>query len=271
MFCICAAGENINKCTANHLIINMTTQSNSVLQNIIWPVLMGECSGCGVRIEFMAGRVTSRQDYKNFQDIEQKLIEWLRENQQKIKDVLAQQKELNRKVQKMDWRDDDYEEVSTLAMKYDGMVSKYSNQLCGLIPMLGLANCRDEGSSYNNHLIHILDRLSGVQLPVPDTPIPTRERPTTKIPAKDATPERLKESYREQAEWYEWAVDYTGTEAEKVRHELTNLRKLVEVKELELAGLESDYRSFGDILETYRELSGDSPIDPEQHQENCFD
>ncbi len=271
MFCICAAGENINKCTANHLIINMTTQSNSVLQNIIWPVLMGECFGCGDRIEFMAGRVTARLDYKNFQDMEQKLIEWLRPNQQKIKDVLAQQKELNRKVQKMDWRDDDYEDAYKMAGKCADTVAAFTNELGSLIPMLGLANCQDERSSYSNHLIHILDRLCNLQLPVPDTPIPTRERPTTKIPAKDATPERLKESYREQAEWYEWAVDYTGTEAEKVRRELTNLRKLIEVKELELAGLESDYRSFGDILETYKELSGDSPIDPEQHQEDCFD
>lgn len=249
----------------------MTTQTPSVIQTLILPVLMGECSGCGDRIEFMAGRVTARLDYKNFNDMEQKLIEWLRENQQKIKDVLAQQKELNRKVQKMDWRDDDYEDALTLAMKCDDKVYNYSNQLGSLIPMLGLANCQDERSSYSNHLIHILDRLCNLQLPVGETSTPVKERPTTKIPAKDATPERLKESYREQAEWYEWAVDYTGTEAEKVRRELTNLRKLIEVKELELAGLESDYRSFGDILETYKELSGDSPIDPEQHQEDCFD
>lgn len=247
----------------------MTTLSNSVLQNIIWPVLMGECSGCGDRIEFMAGRCADRPDYKNFQDMEEKLIEWLRPNQQKIKDVLAQQKELNRKVQKMDWRDDDYEDAVELARKCEDTVSAFANQLCGLIPMLGLAICRDEGSSYGNHLIHILDRLSMVQFP--ETQAPVKERPPTRIPAKDATPDCIKESYREQAEWYEWAVDYTGTEAEKARRELINLRKLVELKELELAGLEADYRSFGDILETYRELSGVSPIDPEQHQEDCFD
>jgi len=249
----------------------MTTQTPSVMQALIWHVLMGECPGCGDRIEFMAGRVTARQNYKNFQDMEQKLIEWLRENQQKIKDVLAQQKDLNRKVQKMHWRDDDYETTSTLAMKCDGIVSKYSNHLCGLIPMLGLANCRDEDIGYGNHIIHILDRLSTLQLPHPEPPTPVKERPATRFPAKEATPERIKESYREQAEWYQWAVDYTGTEAEKARNELSNLQKLIELKELELASLESDYRSFGDILETYRELSGDSPIDSEQHQEDCFD
>jgi predicted nucleic acid-binding Zn-ribbon protein len=248
----------------------MATHTPSIIQNIIWPVLMGKCSGCGDRLEFMAGRCTSRSDYKNFQDMEQKLIEWLRENQQKIKDVLAQQKKLNLEVQKMDWRDYD-NDVSDMVMKANSAVSKYSNHLCGLIPMLGLANCRDEDIGYGNHIIHILDRLSTLQLPHPEPPTPVKERPATRFPAKEATPERIKESYREQAEWYQWAVDYTGTEAEKARNELSNLQKLIELKELELGGLESDYRSFGDILETYRELSGDAATDPEQQQADCFD
>lgn len=247
----------------------MTTQTPSIVQKLIWQVLMGECPGCGERIEFMAGRYTSRSDYKNFEDMEQKLIEWLRENQQKIKDVLAQQKKLNLEVQKMDWREYD-NDVSDMVMKANSAVSKYSNQLCGIIPVLGLANCRDEEMGYGNHLIHILDRLSSLQLPHPEPPTPIKERPATKIPAKDATPERLKKSYREQADWYQWAVDYTGSEAEKARHELGNLRKLVELKELELADLDADNRSFRDILETYRELSADAVIDLNQQQEDCF-
>ena len=98
-----------------------------------------------------------------------------------------------------------------------------------------------------------------------------KERPPTRIPAKECAPERLKECYREQADWYEWAVDYSLTEAEKIRRELDKLRELVVVKELELAELESDARSFGDILETYRELAGDDEPDPAQQQEDCFD
>jgi len=100
-----------------------------------------------------------------------------------------------------------------------------------------------------------------------------RERPNTKFPAKDLTPERLRESYSEQADWYQWAVVYSQSEAEKVRKEIINLRHLLEFKELELADLEADTRSFGDMVETYRELAGDTGTIPTQetNQEDCFD
>ena len=113
-----------------------------------------------------------------------------------------------------------------------------------------------------------------------DKPI-IKQRPTTRIPVKYCSHERLKECYREQAEWYQWAINYSLSEAEKVRTELEqlcvkvidmpNLKPLIDCKELELAELESDARSFGDILETYRELAGDESIDTTQHQKDCFD
>jgi hypothetical protein len=108
-----------------------------------------------------------------------------------------------------------------------------------------------------------------------------KERPQTRIPGKDCSPDRIKAYYREQADWYQWAIEYSQVEAEKVRCELeqlrimeaerTNLKALIECKELELVELESDARSFGDILETYRELTGDKELDPTQQQEDCFD
>ncbi len=87
-----------------------------------------------------------------------------------------------------------------------------------------------------------------------DKPI-IKPRPPTRIPVKDCTPDKIKEFYREQAEWYEWMTNHTQTEAEKVRRELVNLRQLVEFKELELADLEADARSYQDVLDTYRELT----------------
>ena len=114
----------------------------------------------------------------------------------------------------------------------------------------------------------------------PDSSI-MKQRPSFRIPANECTPERIKEWYREQADWYQWAIDYSLSEAEKVRTELEQLRvkvidmpklkPLIECKELELAELESDARSLGDILETYSELAGDEEPDPAQHQEDCFD
>lgn len=98
-----------------------------------------------------------------------------------------------------------------------------------------------------------------------------KERPPSRIPANECTPERLKQCYREQADWYEWAVDYSLSEAEKIRRELDKLLELVVAKELEIAELEADARSFGDILETYRELACDDKPDPTQQQEDCFD
>ena len=91
-----------------------------------------------------------------------------------------------------------------------------------------------------------------------DKPI-IRPRPPTRIPAKDCTPDRIKEFYREQ------------TEAEKVRRELANLQQLVELKELELVDLEADARSYQDVLDTYRELAGDREPSPEAQQFACFD
>jgi len=96
-----------------------------------------------------------------------------------------------------------------------------------------------------------------------------RERPNTKFPAKDLTPERLRESYMEQADWYQWAVAYSQSEAERVRKEIINLRRLLEFKELELADLEADSRSFGDMVDTYRELAGE--LNSTGQQEDCFD
>lgn len=108
-----------------------------------------------------------------------------------------------------------------------------------------------------------------------------RQRPSTRIPTNECTPERIKDWYREQADWYQLALDYSLSEAEKVRNELIQLhvkvidmpklKQLIECKELELAELESDARSFGDILETYRELVGDDEPDPIQQQADCFD
>lgn len=103
-----------------------------------------------------------------------------------------------------------------------------------------------------------------------DKPI-LKPRPPTRIPAKDCTPDRIKEFYREQAEWYEWMANHTQTEAEKVRRELTNLQQLVEIKELELVDLEADARSYQDVLDTYRELAGDREPSPEAQQFACFD
>ena len=98
-----------------------------------------------------------------------------------------------------------------------------------------------------------------------------KPRPTTQIPAKDCTPDRIKEFYREQAEWYQWAINYSIVEAAKIRRELTNIGRLVELKELELMDLEADIRSFQDMVDTYRELAGDEEPDPETQQSDCFD
>ena len=98
-----------------------------------------------------------------------------------------------------------------------------------------------------------------------------KPRPATRILVKYCTPDRIKEFYREQAEWYEWMTNHTHTEAEKVRRELTNLQQLVELKELELSDLEADARSYQDISDTYRELAGDREIDPDTQQSVCFD
>jgi hypothetical protein len=108
-----------------------------------------------------------------------------------------------------------------------------------------------------------------------------KKRPTTKIPVNECSPERIKVWYHEQVDWYQWAIEYSLSEAEKVRTELEqlrvkvidlpNLKPHIECKELELAELESDARSFGDILETYRELAGDNEPNPTHQQEDCFD
>ena len=103
-----------------------------------------------------------------------------------------------------------------------------------------------------------------------DKPI-IKPRPSTRIPAKDCTPDRIKEFYREQAEWYQWAINYSMLEADKIRRELPNLGRLMELKELELADLEADIRSFQDMADTYRELAGDEEPDPESQQSDCFD
>jgi len=108
-----------------------------------------------------------------------------------------------------------------------------------------------------------------------------KQRPPTKIPVNECSPERIKVWYHEQVDWYQWAIEYSLSEAEKVRTELEQLRVkvidlpklklLIECKELELAELESDARSLGDILETYRELAGDDEPNAAQHQNDCFD
>jgi len=103
-----------------------------------------------------------------------------------------------------------------------------------------------------------------------DKPI-IKPRPSTLIPTKDCTPDRIKEFYREQADWYEWMTNHTQTQAEKVRRELVNLRQLIELKQLELIDLEADARSYQDVLETYRELTGDTNPTPETQQSECFD
>jgi len=115
----------------------------------------------------------------------------------------------------------------------------------------------------------------------PETDKPDTEQPTTIIPVKDITPGCMKKYYREQAGWYQWAIEYSLQEAEKARQELEELRIkvintpklniLVECKELELVELAADARSLNDILETYQELSGDKPINPETEQMCCFD
>jgi hypothetical protein len=106
------------------------------------------------------------------------------------------------------------------------------------------------------------------------------QRQPTKIP-NEFSPERIKEWYREQANWYQWAKEYSLKEAEKVNQELEQLRvkvvdtptlpQFIECKKLKLAELKSDARSFGDILETYRELAGDTDPNPAAQQEDCFD
>lgn len=98
-----------------------------------------------------------------------------------------------------------------------------------------------------------------------------KEHPPSRISAKECTRESLKECYREQVDWYQMAVDSLITEAEKIRQELDKLRELVAMKELALAESESNARSFGDILETYREWAGVEESDPTQQQEDCFD
>ena len=108
-----------------------------------------------------------------------------------------------------------------------------------------------------------------------------KQRPTIRIPAKDCATESLKECYRKQADWYQWAINNSLLEAEKVRTELEQLRnkiinlpklkQLIECKELELIELESDARSFRDILETYRELAGDTDYISTTEQMDCFD
>lgn len=133
------------------------------------------------------------------------------------------------------------------------------------------------GVLYNTNLTK-REKMEPIQIPANSI---IKQRPSTRVPAKDCSPDRIKEWYHEQSEWYQWAINYSLSEAEKVRSELEQLRvkvidmpklkQLIECKELELAELEADARSFSDILETYRELVGDDKPNPTHQQLDCFD
>ena len=110
-----------------------------------------------------------------------------------------------------------------------------------------------------------------VQVPATHLNPVIRKRPATRISLKDYSPELIKEYYREQADWYQWAIMHSTSEAEKVRRELVTLRQPMELKELELIDLEADIRSFQDMLEIYLELAGDTNPNQETQQSDCFD
>ena len=137
------------------------------MQNLILNILMGQCPRCCERLEFTAGRCARSSINHNhnhsseptsLQDLETKLLEWITKNKEEIKIVLAQQNELNSRLQKISWRDYDTEfEEEVHAVGYK--VTKFTNGLCRLIPVLGLIHNQDDTNNSNNHLIHILEQL----------------------------------------------------------------------------------------------------------------
>jgi len=129
---------------------------------------MGQCPRCGDRLEFTAGRCarssstnhnhTHNPEPINLRDLETKLVEWVTKNNEEIKSVLAEQHELNARLQKISGRDYDREfeeEVHSIGYK----IIKFINGLCRLIPVLGLIHNQDDTNNSNNHLIHILEQL----------------------------------------------------------------------------------------------------------------
>ena len=139
------------------------------MQNLILNILMSQCPRCSDRLEFTAGRCArssinhnhnhnGNSEPINLQDLETKLVEWVTKNKEEIKLVLAEQHELNVRLQKISWRDYDTElekEVREVGYK----VTKFTNGLCNLIPVLGLIHNQDDTNNSNNHLIHILKQL----------------------------------------------------------------------------------------------------------------
>jgi hypothetical protein len=132
----------------------MSTQIQTMLINI----LMGQCPCCGERFEFSSGRCARSADINTLADLEQTILEWQTTNRQQIKDLLSERRQLDIRVQKMSWKDYD-SDVETEVSKSQSSICKFVNQLCGIIPILGLVNSSDDAFSSSNHLIHILELL----------------------------------------------------------------------------------------------------------------
>lgn len=131
------------------------------MQNLIFNILMGQCPRCGERLEFSSGRCArtyNSPEPTNLQELETKLTDWLTKNKEEIKSVLAQQRDIDIQTRNFSWRDYDTE-YEQLVRSANYKVSKFSNQLCDMIPVLGLIHTNDEGHSSFNHLFHILEQL----------------------------------------------------------------------------------------------------------------
>lgn len=122
-------------------------ETQNTIQKLIFNILMGQCPRCGERLEFSAGRCAGFSiipEPTNLQELEKKLTDWLTENKDEIKSVLAQQRDIDSQPRTYSWSDYDpnLEQESSRA-KY--RVIKFCSQLSAIIPVLDRIHINDEG------------------------------------------------------------------------------------------------------------------------------